>query len=186
MLEAVPQYNSHGNLVWIVGCDCGKISKVSSCDLKSGHTTSCGCAFHAIGPAGNAHFNEIYSKYCRHAKERSYVWNLTKEQFRLIIKQNCFYCDVEPKQGKNMNTVSGVFLYNGIDRVDNKIGYELANVVPCCGICNVAKRAMTQQEFLERVNKINEQTVSRNNLTLMSLTNDELILIVEYRSRLVG
>ena len=184
VLEAVPQYNSHRSLVWVVGCDCGKISKVGSCDLKSGHTTSCGCAFHAIGPAGNAHFNEIYSKYCYHAKERNYAWNLTKEQFRLIIKQNCFYCGVEPKQGKNMNRVSGAFIYNGIDRVNNEIGYEITNVVSCCGVCNIAKRVMTQQEFLEHVNKINEQTVSRDNLTLMSLTDDELALVNEHRMAL--
>lgn len=30
-------------------------------------------------------------------------------------------------------------LYQGIDRVNSKIGYTLGNVVPCCKKCNTVK-----------------------------------------------
>lgn len=35
--------NQGGRLTWLCDCDCGAISNVSGRDLRSGHTTSCGC-----------------------------------------------------------------------------------------------------------------------------------------------
>ena len=36
---------------------------------------------------------------------------------------------------------------NGIDRINNSVGYTEKNSVPCCGTCNVAKGQMTLAEF---------------------------------------
>ena len=50
------------------------------------------------------------------------------------------------------------FNYNGIDRVDNKIGYTLKNCVTCCKYCNNAKKDNDVDEFkewLEYVKTIN-------------------------------
>lgn len=43
-----------------------------------------------------------------------------------IVSKPCFYCETieEPR---------------GCDRIDNRIGHMMANVVPCCGTCNVAR-----------------------------------------------
>lgn len=30
-------------ILWLCRCDCGKLSTVYSCNLRSGHTVSCGC-----------------------------------------------------------------------------------------------------------------------------------------------
>jgi hypothetical protein len=35
--------SKNGHAVWECRCDCGNITNVSSSDLKSGNTTSCGC-----------------------------------------------------------------------------------------------------------------------------------------------
>ncbi len=40
------------------------------------------------------------------------------------------------------------FFYNGIDRVNNEMGYEPLNVVPCCQECNFAKCKMSKDEFI--------------------------------------
>ena len=45
---------------------------------------------------------------------------------------NCSYCD---------NKINEL----GIDRIDNKMGYTLNNVVPCCSRCNFMKHIMTKR-----------------------------------------
>jgi hypothetical protein len=56
-------------------------------------------------------------------KKKSFL--LDEETYLNLIKQNCYYCN-----GKISK--SGV----GLDRIDNSKGYELGNVLPCCGDCN--------------------------------------------------
>jgi hypothetical protein len=34
----------HGNAMYRCRCDCGNTAVVRGCHLRSGHTTSCGCA----------------------------------------------------------------------------------------------------------------------------------------------
>ena len=48
----------------------------------------------------------------------------------------------------------GDFKYNGVDRVDNTIGYNNDNVVPCCKICNNSKATMTIEEWILWLQKI--------------------------------
>lgn len=49
---------------------------------------------------------------------------------------------------------NGDYVYNGIDRVDNTKGYTIDNVVPCCGICNMAKGKLNQQEFQNWIKRV--------------------------------
>lgn len=46
------------------------------------------------------------------------------------------------------------FVYNGIDRVDNSVGYVLSNCVPCCSTCNRMKGTMSSEEFKEKIKLI--------------------------------
>lgn len=41
------------------------------------------------------------------------------------------------------------YIYNGIDRVDNAVGYILENCIPCCEFCNKAKGTKTYFDFLD-------------------------------------
>jgi len=150
--------------VWNCNCDCGKQTAVPGTMLRNGNTRSCGCYKREIAkskaslPEGVASFNRLYDKYKRGAINRNYNFELTKEEFRNIILSNCHYCGVKPLQtiyGKN----NGKFLYNGIDRVDNAIGYVNTNVVACCTMCNRMKGILDYFEFL---NKINQIYVQRN------------------------
>ena len=43
---------------------------------------------------------------------------------------------------------------NGIDRVDNNIGYTEENTVPCCEFCNRAKLNNTEEYFKTKIIKI--------------------------------
>lgn len=46
------------------------------------------------------------------------------------------------------------YLYNGLDRVDSNKGYLKENVVPCCEICNKAKRDLSLCQFKKWINRL--------------------------------
>ena len=43
---------------------------------------------------------------------------------------------------------------NGIDRIDNNLGYTVQNSISCCKKCNYAKHKMSYDEFIELVTNI--------------------------------
>lgn len=142
-------------LHWLCQCDCGSEPRmVSLSNLKSGKTVCCGCVVPNRLSYGEAAFNTLYAEYKRGAIQRHLVFEITKEEFKIITKQNCFYCGAEPKQAKNQKERYGDYVYNGIDRVDNLQGYIINNVVTCCKRCNQGKTNLSQQEFLSWIERV--------------------------------
>lgn len=154
---------------WKCICDCGQEKVVSGAELRHNHTKSCGCLRKEADisylvenrskrkrPFGDSAFLELYQIYRKSAIKRSYIFELSKEEFRSLTKQNCNYCNIEPKQKYQKPTLNGHYLYNGIDRVDNSTGYTIINCVPCCGICNGMKMGRSQLEFKQMIKKIYE------------------------------
>lgn len=134
-----------GNVTWLCKCACGNKAVVLGTNLRSGGTRSCGCS--SSLPKGMASFNQIFSCMKYGAKRRGYQWQLTKEQVQMLTQKSCYYCGIEPNQGNYSSARNGVYLYNGLDRIDNNRGYLITNVVPCCGTCNAAKGIKTTEEF---------------------------------------
>ena len=72
------------------------------------------------------------------------------------MNKPCYYCGVI---GGNTFTINRFgttesYAYNGIDRLNNDIGYILGNVVPCCGACNKAKQCMSEDEFKSFISRV--------------------------------
>lgn len=65
-------------------------------------------------------------------KKRGLSWTINYEQYCDLIVQSCYYCE---NQLGNTKENCGV----GLDRLDNSKGYELSNVVSCCGTCNIVR-----------------------------------------------
>ena len=84
-----------------------------------------------------------YERLC--AKKRGLSFLLKYEEFSSLIQQDCYYCGIPPQNFLNLKNKQ--FYYSGLDRVNNRIGYELLNVVPCCKFCNIAKGTKTPEEF---------------------------------------
>lgn len=138
--------SKNGAAVWLCHCECGNEVATYGYELRRGHTQSCGCLSRL--PFGRAAFNALIFRMERSAKKRGYVWALTEDQVERLTSQPCYYCDTMPTQGASWTCgYNGVYLYNGLDRVDNEQGYTIDNVVPACGRCNEAKNNMTQDEF---------------------------------------
>ncbi len=66
--------------------------------------------------------------------------------FLKLIESSCYYCY---NVCSNLLNVRNKYImpYNGIDRINNNLGYSKDNVVSCCKICNRAKDKMSQDDF---------------------------------------
>lgn len=153
-----------GRVAWVCKCDCGSIDRLARTDwLKSGSTKSCGCILHldtAVLPPG---YTEAIRCYRHGAKKRGYSWELSRRDAYNLMIGNCHYCGAPPK---NIRTVDRSvdkqkFIYSGIDRKDNSIGYTLSNSVSCCARCNIAKRAMGYTEFLDFIKSVYEHLIAK-------------------------
>lgn len=87
----------------------------------------------------------LYYSYYYNAVKRDIEFNLTAEQFLTFDGQPCAYCGI------------GIWKI-GIDRVDNAIGYEVNNCVPCCKVCNWMKNKTNAKEFIEQCKRIANYT----------------------------
>lgn len=126
-------------------CECGQKTDVRVRCLRLGRTRSCGCLRQSANVARTGiprkrKFSpeeaavRLKFSVCRHsAHRRGLAFTLDRSEFERLLHLPCLYCGV-----------SGPV---GLDRVDNCVGYESQNVVPCCRICNVAKNAHPLEEF---------------------------------------
>ena len=150
---------------WECQCDCGNIKNIDGRSLRRKSTKSCGCLVKETAsklyslPNGEAAFNRLFNRYKNTSKKRNFIFALSKEKFKLITEQNCFYCGNKPKNISKNIYGKGNIIYNGIDRVDSSKGYIENNIVTCCEKCNQAKSNMSQQEFLSWVERVYNHSI---------------------------
>jgi hypothetical protein len=144
---------SMAGAVYSCRCDCGTEGVLWRVSLVNGSSKSCGCS--QVKPTEVTASNSLYSSYADGAKKRNLCFDLSKEAFKCLIKSNCKYCNAEPLSvftAKNTKRIKNrVFLYNGIDRVDNEKGYTKENCVSCCYICNTSKWNKSVEEWLSHI-----------------------------------
>lgn len=159
--------DQHGRqkIEWQCACECGNITKVNVTKVLRGDKKQCGCLKESLQNSFGLRryighdrlINEVVSSYRKSANDRNYTFNLTRDRCIELFNQNCTYCNKEPSNHINRTTqVDGeqTFMYNGIDRVDNSIGYEDGNVVSCCFVCNWMKRDMQHTDFIRHIRAI--------------------------------
>ena len=99
-----------------------------------------------------------YSLFKSGAKRRKLTCNLTIEQYEDVILGKCTYC------GSDHSSVlkyRGLTLQkNGVDRINNSVGYEMYNVLSACTFCNTLRASMGWESWASLVNDI---TVHRSN-----------------------
>jgi 5-methylcytosine-specific restriction endonuclease McrA len=82
---------------------------------------------------------QFYKDYVRGAAKRGYDMNLQFEAFSGLVTAECHYCGYKT-EGE----------VNGIDRVDNSIGYQQDNCVTACWTCNRIKHTYDKEFFLDK------------------------------------
>lgn len=143
------ELTNYGTAKWKFKCDCGNEKIIASSNVLKGNTVSCGCVKNSRKlPEFSASINKLYYSYKRGAKKRNYNFNLSRENFEKLILDNCHYCGGKPDtQFKHKQSFNGYVIYNGIDRKDNILGYDINNCVSCCTSCNYAKHNKSYNEF---------------------------------------
>lgn len=145
--------------IWAACKRCGKFRWVhyyrKTKKPISNYCGSCGCSLAVRKPKvpfSERRINRLFTSFRTRARRRNLVSNLSKALFTELVDSDCYYCGNEPANKENDR--GKVYIYQGIDRVDNSKGYEVDNVVPCCIVCNKMKKAMGQEEFLLHIHKI--------------------------------
>lgn len=159
-------HSNGNNTYWKCLCHCGKEYITIGSSIKNNTSKSCGCLrdknFKRTPlKAGLASFNKLYNTYKYSSKNRGFIFKLSKQFFKKITKMNCFYCGAKPSQiTKTKNKIKNeIYMYSGIDRVDNSMGYLEKNCVPCCKCCNRMKLAMNIDDFTNKISLIYERLV---------------------------
>ncbi len=141
-------------------CDCGTIKEVSAYNLKAGLSKSCGSGTcrnrdrYLDTPAYyGGSFSRVYISYKTHATQKGLAFELDCHTFYTMSQASCYYCGIE-KYSCYTHRICEPLAYNGIDRVDNTLGYTKENTVTCCGLCNHAKHTMGQQDFIDLCKRI--------------------------------
>lgn len=164
--------NKRNKKVYLFQCECGNQYKGLGTWVRMGRTKSCGCIHTEylnsdqakeqrlkgtnklrLTP-GESALNATFFVYKDRAKKYELEFSLTKEEFKTLTQRNCFYCNKLPSNNYGSKYNNGRYIYNGLDRIDNKLGYTLQNSVPCCKICNIAKHNLTLNDFLKHIKAI--------------------------------
>ena len=178
----------HKRAYWICRCDCGNECSAMGKSLRQGKKRSCGClqresnqknavAMHAANnlPTGEAAFNLLYAGYRCSAEQRCLEFKLTKEEFKNLTQDDCFYCGQVPNRIYAPDLPNGGYVYNGVDRHNNSIGYVLENSVSCCKFCNWMKNTYTAEDFLNHCFSIVDYQNRKKQAEMTCSSNNKVI-----------
>lgn len=160
---------------WVCRCVCGREVVVSTSWLTGGDKRSCGCRNY-MRPHGNAKqdpqvssWNALIARMKNAARRRRIEWGLPFDTAKILCSRECRWCGQSPNQKFNYRRslngyMQGKYLtphieaawikFNGIDRINNDLGYYEGNCWPCCKSCNFARNTMTVDEFHEWIRRI--------------------------------
>jgi hypothetical protein len=155
----------NGRKYWNCICDCGNEKIIYTNMLTSGRCKSCGCltkiAYNKEPNRNKAIIRRIFSESIkRRSKKLNLPYDISIEYFEELINKPCYYCGLSNSKKSRDHNYKNTFVsdtilnLNGIDRIDNNIGYIKSNVVTCCKKCNYAKNIMSQKEFKEFIIKL--------------------------------
>jgi hypothetical protein len=172
VIESAPNIMNNANtrsfVAWLCECECGKKLTVKAKYLLAGKTKSCGCLndkqriLHAKQMAKAKAYDNPNEASAREAFKSTYCEEGDTITFEFFLEQSqkqCSYCGVAPSNCFNKyrgiitcskeDYKAAKFIYNGLDRVDNKLPHTPENCIPCCAKCNTAKNDRSQKDFLD-------------------------------------
>ena len=89
--------------------------------------------------------------------------NLTEQDFHQIRGGPCYMCGKD-----NTDTHQ-----NGIDRINNDVGYQFDNLHACCGHCNKLKREFPLDVILQKCSQVFSTCESRVTFKTGQLEKDK-------------
>lgn len=83
-------------------------------------------------------------EYMARAAKKGLEFALTVDEFEQIASGACHYCLASPSSTH----------VNGVDRMDNELGYTRCNAVACCKECNHMKADMSAEQFIDHAKRV--------------------------------
>ena len=96
-----------------------------------------------INEQKNKNMNYSYTNYKYSASLKQLMFEISQEDFILLVKSPCNYCGIIQEKG-----------FNGIDRLNSSVGYVKNNCVSCCAMCNYMKGCLNKDIFIQRTEHI--------------------------------
>jgi len=96
-----------------------------------------------------------YTQYKKRAHKKNLDFMLSQDMFNKLICNRCYIC------GKK----SSPDHINGIDRIDNNLGYTLDNGKACCGGCNYMKRNYSLEDVFDKYQNIHTYNIMQRIVT---------------------
>jgi hypothetical protein len=139
-------------------CECGKTIIVRNTYLRKGGTRSYGCLASEVRGDNIRNSPRCQQQYDPIISIARNVWNkyskeISFDDFYRLSQQNCKYCNMQPSNFVKDNK-NNTFIFNGLDRINSNKQHTIDNVVPCCKICNFAKRTQSLKSFINHINMI--------------------------------
>lgn len=148
-MQPEPQRNTNGT--FLKGCN-GRFGKPHTSEvLKKMSLEKLGKPRIGYKP-GEGIANMWRSYYKNNARKRYIPWEISDEFFDALIKNNCHYCG-KPPISFTKRGMSGELICNGVDRLNNSLGYFELNVVACCALCNRLKSDMSYIDYISHIRK---------------------------------
>jgi hypothetical protein len=113
-----------------------------------------------------SHYHFLESKFNRDksgAIERNLEFKLNLDEYIRLSLSKCFYCGCQgnssfrkPKSGLLKRSSKHELFVCGIDRMNNKMGYNIDNCVSCCKDCNFMKSDKDINYWFAKIKSIYE------------------------------
>lgn len=176
--------SDRGKSYWLCKCDCGNVKEVSGASLRNNTSVSCGCYAREIQgirkPDNISFFKNLYGDYKSRSRRKGLDFKIIFTDFLKMIQSKCTYCDSEPNNQMKSEPRYSHVKYNGIDRIDNSIGYIYGNIVTCCKDCNYAKNTMSENEFVSLITKIYEHYIINKEWQQQYKLKEELAHLLQF------
>lgn len=165
---------------WECAClGCGNVMEVIEGHLKKSANGCQDCSRkNVLGPKlgkwvrekrkvyADSGIGSLYRVYQRNmAEKRGLAFKLSYQAFSNIVSRDCYYCGAKPRP-YNIGSYSDVKA-NGVDRVNNNLGYVESNCVPCCTECNREKNDLTRERVYKFFPDLNPGFASSEALLYM-------------------
>ncbi len=129
---------------------------------KLPNSTTISCKTRWKTAKGHSGLVAAYSQIRYASKKRKLEFNLTIDEFKRLSVQDCHFCGRKPHQYKypHSSNVSeawmkhGLFIKNGLDRINNNLGYSVSNCFPACSTCNFMRGSLSVAQFKRHIKKL--------------------------------
>ena len=141
---------------WLCRCACGAQQVVTATRLRVGYAVRCAHCNYRLRPQSRRQYDDyevLFRRTKTSASSRGIRFELSLEEFELLVKADCHYCGASPVLLQWLARKRPI-VANGVDRTAGACGYVSANCVPCCKTCNFAKHTLGPNEFIEHCRRV--------------------------------